>query len=234
LARNARSDVGVIVAAGGRSHRFGRKLPKQFQRLGQKSVLAWSLERFSHNRSVRSIVVVVPEEYLLRASRVVRAGGFRKVHAIVSGGRERQGSVARGLQALGPECRLVLVHDAARPLIDPGVIRGVIEGARRFGAAMAAVRVRDTIKRERRKRFSGETLPRELLWAAQTPQGFRRELLEGAHRRAKQDGFVGTDEASLVERLGHPVRIVEGSSKNLKITDAGDLSLARWYLRVGG
>jgi len=230
LASSDRSDVGVILAAGGRGRRFGRKLPKQFLLLGGKTVLEWSLEKFSRIRLVREVVVVVPEEFAGRAGRIVRRAGLPKVRAIVTGGAERQESVGNGLQVMGRECRIVLVHDAARPLVSPEVIRRVIAGARRYGAAVAAVRVSDTVKLEGRRGFSTETLQRELLWAAQTPQGFRRALLERAHEEARSEGARGTDEASLVERLGVPVRIIEASAKNLKITRGEDLLLARWLI----
>jgi 2-C-methyl-D-erythritol 4-phosphate cytidylyltransferase len=224
----------VILAAGGRGRRFGRRLPKQFLKLGGKTVLQWSLERFSRQRSVREIIVVVPEEHISRAVRIIRRAGMRKVHAVVRGGPERQESVANGMRALSRHCRIILVHDAARPLVSPEIVRRVIAAARRYGAAMACVRLSDTIKREGRTGFSTETLRRDLLWAAQTPQGFRRAMLERAHRRAVEEGVLGTDEASLLERLGMPVRIVEGSSKNLKITGEEDLSLARWLLSRPG
>ena len=228
MAKSDRSDVGVILAAGGRGRRFGRKLPKQFLLLGGKTVLEWSLERFSHIRIVKEVVLVVPEEFAGRAARIVRRAGLPKVRAIVAGGAERQESVGNGLRVLGRECRIVLVHDAARPLVSPELIRRVITGARRYGAAVAALRVSDTVKREGRRGFATETLQRELLWGAQTPQGFRRDVLERAHAEARRQGARGTDEASLVERLGLPVRIIEGSAKNLKITEGEDLVLARW------
>ena len=222
--------MGVILAAGGRGRRFGRGLPKQFVLLGGKSALERSLEKFSRLAVVREIVVVVPKEHLQRAGRIVHRAGVRKVSAIVHGGVERQASVANGLEALSHRCRIVLVHDAARPLVSTAVVQRVIAGVRRYGAAVTAVRVSDTIKLEGRKGFSTETLRRDLLWAAQTPQGFRRALLERAHAMARQEKALGTDEASLVERLGVPVRIVEGSAKNLKITTREDLSLAAQLL----
>jgi 2-C-methyl-D-erythritol 4-phosphate cytidylyltransferase len=234
LASSDKSDVGVILAAGGRGRRFGRRLPKQFLKLGGKTVLQWSLERFSRLRSVREIIVVVPEEHIARAVRIIRRTGMRKVHAVVRGGPERQESVANGLRALSRDSRIVLVHDAARPLVSPEIVRRVIAGARRYGAAMAGVPVSDTIKREGRAGFSTETLRRDLLWAAQTPQGFRRAILERAHRRAEEEGVLGTDEASLLERMGIPVRIVQGSSRNVKITGEEDLSLAGWLLSRPG
>lgn len=225
MARRESSDVGVVLAAGGRGRRFGRTVPKQFLKLRGKPVLQYSLERFARCAAVRQIVVVVPEEHARRAALIIRRSRARRRCQVVVGGAERQESVGRGLQALDPACRIVLVHDAARPLVSADVIERVIRATRRSGAAMAAVRVSDTIKREGRRGFATETLRREQLWAAQTPQGFRRSLLERAHRRAVRDGMVGTDEASLIERMGKKVRLVDGSPKNLKITTRQDFLL---------
>ena len=127
----------------------------------------------------------------------------------------------------------MLVHDAVRPLVDRGVIGRVIRAARRHGAAVAAVKAKDTIKVESRRHrghFS-HTLPREQLWSVQTPQGFHIDLLLRAHREARKAGFVGTDESSLVERLGAPVRIVLGDERNVKITTPADRRLAEFLLK---
>jgi len=229
LARRRSSDIGVVLAAGGRGRRFGRAVPKQFLKLRGKPILQHSLERFAGLAAVREIVVVVPEEHARRAAAIIRRSGVRRRCQVVAGGAERQESVGRGLRALDPACRIVLVHDAARPLVSAAVVERVIRATRRFGAAMAALRVSDTIKREGQRGFATETVRREQLWAAQTPQGFRRSLLERAHRQAVQEGVVGTDEASLLERMGKKVRLVEGSPKNLKITTREDFLLAAGF-----
>ena len=226
-------DVAVVIPAGGRGRRMGGATPKQFLRLGGVPVLQRTVAAFDALREVGMIVIVVPPSHIARTRTLVRRAGFRKVAAIVAGGRERQDSVWKGLEACRGKVRLVVVHDAVRPLVDRGVIGRVIRAARRHGAAVAAVQTKDTIKVESRRnrgRFS-HTLRREELWSVQTPQGFTLELLLRAHRKARKAGFVGTDESSLVERLGVPVRIVPGDERNVKITTPADRRLAEFLLK---
>jgi 2-C-methyl-D-erythritol 4-phosphate cytidylyltransferase len=218
--------VGVIIAAGGRGIRMGRSTPKQFLRLGGSTILERSLRVFTRLQAVDDIVIVVPTGTLQRTRALVKRAGAKKVSAVVAGGFDRQESVWNGLHAFLSPPDIVLVHDAVRPLVAPPVVMQVIAEASRFGAAAVCVPVRDTIKAERRAGFSGGTLERAGLWAAQTPQGFSYELLLAAHRKARKERFRGTDEASLLERRGIPVRIVPGTSRNLKITTRDDLILA--------
>ena len=142
-----------------------------------------------------------------------------------------QDSVRHALAGIAGTTSQVLIHDAVRPLVSRSVILAVIDAAQRWGAAVAGVRVRDTVKCEGKRGFFTSTLPRHLLWDVQTPQGFRRELIEKAHQAAKRTGYFGTDDASLVERLGVPVRIVEGSSRNIKITTRDDLVVAELWAK---
>jgi 2-C-methyl-D-erythritol 4-phosphate cytidylyltransferase len=227
-------DVAVIIPAGGTGRRMGGKTPKQFLPVLGKPILHHTLSLFDGIAAVREIVVVVPESHVERAVRLVRRGGFHKVTAIVAGGKERQYSVARGLKACSAKAGIVLVHDAVRPLVSAKSVRDVITAVRRYGAAVVASPVRDTIKIESESRpgFYAKTLPRHLLWAVQTPQGFREKILKKAHEKAARSGFLGTDDASLVERIGHPVRIVEGPSTNIKITTPADIHLAEILLSL--
>jgi 2-C-methyl-D-erythritol 4-phosphate cytidylyltransferase len=157
-------------------------------------------------------------------------GAIPRLAAAVAGGAERQDSVRAGLRALPGDVSFVAVHDAARPLVRAADVARVVAAAREHGAALLAVRVRDTLKRVRGGRVV-ETPPRDECWAAQTPQVFRRDWLEEALAKAEADGFLGTDDAQLVERLGLPVRVVEGDPANLKITFPEDLALAEARLR---
>jgi 2-C-methyl-D-erythritol 4-phosphate cytidylyltransferase len=207
---------------------MGRK--KQDIRVGTRPVLRWTLDVLEATREVEGIVVAVPPEDVLAWRRRLRE--CRKVRAVVAGGEERQASVARGLAAVPPTAALILVHDGVRPCITPGLVRRVIEGTRAHGAAVAALPVAETLKRGA-EGWVKETIPRDGLWAIQTPQGFRAELLREAHRRAAADRIVGTDDAALVERLGAPVRLVPGLPGNLKITRPEDLPLARRALALG-
>jgi 2-C-methyl-D-erythritol 4-phosphate cytidylyltransferase len=219
--------VGVVIPAGGTGKRFGSSLPKQFLRLGNSSILQRTVSIFESLRSVQEIVVVAPPGYLRKTVGLFPRSVHQKVTAVVKGGKTRQKSVWNGLQALQSDPEIVLVHDAVRPLVARKYVQQIIRQAERYGAAVLGVRVKDTIKVAGRRGMYAETLDRRKLWAVQTPQGFRYALLVKAHRKAHRDGFVGTDEASLLERLKVPVRIVEGDYRNIKITTAEDLRVAR-------
>jgi 2-C-methyl-D-erythritol 4-phosphate cytidylyltransferase len=199
---------------------MGRK--KQDIALGGRSVLAWTLGVLEASPAVAGLVVAVPAEDVATWRRRLR--GHRKIRAVVPGGAERQDSVARGLAAVPPSVRWVLVHDGARPCVTPELVARVAASARAHGAAVAALPVAETLKRGA-EGWVEATVPRNGLWAVQTPQGFRAELLREAHRRAAADGVLGTDDAALVERLGVPVRLVPGVPGNVKLTRPEDLPL---------
>lgn len=220
-----RADVWVVVPAGGRGVRMGRK--KQDIRVGARPLLRWTLDVFETVPEITGVVVAVPAEDVSAWRRRLRP--CRKVRAVVAGGAERQESVARGLAAVPPATPWILVHDGARPCITRDLVRRVVEAARAHGAAIAALPVTETLKRGALGRVA-ETVPRDGLWAVQTPQGFRAELLREAHRRAAADGVLGTDDAALVERLGAPVHLVPGLPGNVKVTRPEDLPLARRLL----
>ncbi len=225
--QRARGRAWVVVPAGGRGQRMGRK--KQAIRIAGRSVLRWTLDVLEATREVAGVVVAVPPEDVPRWRAHLR--GCRKVRAVVAGGPERQASVARGLAAVPVEVPWILVHDGVRPCITPAVVRRVLAAAQVHGAAVAALPVAETLKRAAAG-FVKETVPRDGVAAVQTPQGFRADLLREAHRRAAADGVVGTDDAALVERLGLPVRLVPGLPGNLKITRPEDLPLARLLLQA--
>jgi 2-C-methyl-D-erythritol 4-phosphate cytidylyltransferase len=227
------ADVAVVIPAGGRGKRMGGATPKQFLSLGGVPILERTIAAFHGARDVREIVLVVPAGCIPRARALVRRAGFAKVAAVVEGGKNRQESVFNGLTVCTFRRGIVLVHDAVRPLVSRTAITSVIRAAGRYGAAVVGVPVKDTIKVEssRRPGFYAKTLRREYLWAVQTPQGFRFPLLWEAHRKARASGFTGTDDASLVERSGTPVRIVPGSEGNFKITTPRDRKLAEILIR---
>jgi 2-C-methyl-D-erythritol 4-phosphate cytidylyltransferase len=225
-------DVSVVIAAGGSGRRMGGNTPKQFLTLAGVPILERTIAAFHALRDVREIVLVVPADCIPRAVALVRNAGFKKVADVVEGGDERQASVFNGLKRCAFRSGIVLVHDAVRPLVGRPTIISVIRAAGRYGAAVAGVPVKDTIKvRSRRHRgFYARTLRREELWAVQTPQGFRFPLLWEAHRRARSSGYIGTDDASLLERMGTPVRIVLGTERNVKITTPDDRRLAEFLI----
>lgn len=218
--------VAALVLAAGRGERFGAGRPKAFLSLAGRPLVVHAIEALAACAAIDAIVPVLPAAEIdcLRAS-PWSAVAARKVVAPVAGGAERQDSMRAGLNALPADVELVAIHDAARPLVRPGDIARVVAAAARSGAALLAVPLRDTLKRVRDGRVV-ETPDREGLWAAQTPQVFRTALLREALARAEADGFRGTDDAQLVERLGHAVEIVEGDPSNLKITWPADLAWA--------
>jgi 2-C-methyl-D-erythritol 4-phosphate cytidylyltransferase len=224
-------NVGVVIAAGGRGRRFGGGTPKQFLRLNGVPILQRSIELFDSFPSVNEIVVVSPRNEISRVERLLGRMGSGKILTIVAGGRERQDSVWNGLNAFVGKPHVVLVHDAVRPLVSRKTIAAVIASTVRYRAAVVGVRIVDTIKLEGREGFYIRTLERNKLWAVQTPQGFRFDLLVSAHKAARRSSYLGTDEASLLERLRIPVRIVEGDSRNIKITTPEDLRLAEMWLK---
>ncbi len=219
----ADAHVGVVLPAGGSGSRMGGGQAKQFRDLGGAPVLVQTLRAFARHPEVGAAVVVVPagEE----AATAERLATFGLDAEVVTGGPTRQASVANGVRALPPAVDLVLVHDAVRPFVSADVIARVIGAARHGGAAAAAVRVADTLRQGGDGPLFGETVPREGLWAMQTPQAARRDWLERAAANAA--GHVATDEVGLLQRAGHPVRIVEGDARNVKLTRPSDWALAR-------
>ncbi|MFO7732214.1 MAG: 2-C-methyl-D-erythritol 4-phosphate cytidylyltransferase [Candidatus Aminicenantes bacterium] len=216
--------VSALVVAAGAGKRFGRM--KQFEALRGRPVVDWALEAFQGHREVDDIVLVLPDE---RDGDPYRSR-FGKVVGIVRGGERRQDSVRQGFRALdGSKTGLVLVHDGARPLVGPALISRVIAAARADGAAVPGVPLEDTIKEVRDGRVA-RTVDRGNLFRIQTPQGFLYGLLRDALETARRDGFDGTDEAMLVERLGALVTRVEGDSRNIKITTPFDIKIAEALL----
>lgn len=221
------TSVNVIIVAGGRGRRFGGAVPKQFRMLGGEPLLAVTARRFAGIAHLTRLIVVAEESEFGKCSELLTPLGLPL--AMAPAGRERQHSVASGLGVIESNCALVVVHDAARPLVSREQIEGCIAAARDTGAAIVAVPVADTVKRVAGGRVS-ETVPRGDLWLAQTPQAFRTDLLLRAHREAARQGIVGTDDAALVERLGFPVAIVPGDASNRKITTPEDLAWAEALL----
>jgi 2-C-methyl-D-erythritol 4-phosphate cytidylyltransferase len=241
--------VSVIIPAAGLGTRMasapskGRKSSpsKQFTELGGTPILIHALRRFAKSPDISEIVVALRKAEIapFRARLEKEAPEIlTKKTVLLEGGESRQQSVANALAAVSASGEdIVLVHDAVRPFVTDEMIREVIAGASKYGAAIAGVPAVDTVKQVERTAEGAlirATIPRERIVMAQTPQGFRHRVLKRAFDEATADGFVGTDEASLVERSGHPVAVVMGSPRNLKITTPADLELAEYYLRTGG
>jgi len=208
---------------------------KQFAEVGGKPILLRTLEQFAQVSEVTEVYIAVRENETQRLRDFLSAHRLRPKMHVVLGGDHRQHSVANALAAVNSAANdIVLVHDAVRPFIDREIIENVIESAAKYGAAIAGLPAVDTIKQVERTAEGAiitSTIPRERVVMAQTPQGFRYELIKRAFDEAAQDGFIGTDEASLVERAGHNVAVVMGSPRNIKITTPWDLELAEFYAR---
>ena len=209
--------------------------PKQFLELDGAPILIHSLRAFAAVEQVTAIYVAVRKTEIERVEAQIAEYGFADRVRVVEGGDTRQESVAHALAALpATDEDIVLVHDAVRPLIDAATIVRTVEAVAQHGAAIVGVPAIDTIKQVERTAFGAlitATIPREFIVQAQTPQGFRYGLLKQAFAEASADGFLGTDEASLVERSGQAVAVVHGSPSNIKITQPGDLELAEFYLQ---
>ena len=223
--------VSVIIASAGMSNRIGSKMNKQFLLIGGKPILAHTIEKFEKMDLIDEIIIVSKEEEIDYCKReIVNKFGFKKVSNIVRGGKERQDSIYNGILALNQKSNIVLSHDGARPFVKIEDIENVIKEVYLKDAAILAVPVKDTIKIV--KDGAVDITPyRPLLWAAQTPQGFKKELLQEAYRKARRDEVVSTDDSSLVERLGREVKIVMGSYENIKITTPEDLILGESLFR---
>jgi 2-C-methyl-D-erythritol 4-phosphate cytidylyltransferase len=209
--------------------------PKQFLELAGVPILIHTLRAFASVAQIAEMVVAVRANELERVAAQVNEYGFANRVRVVEGGDSRQESVANALNALQCDSDdIVLVHDAVRPLIDAATIRRTIQAVEKHSAAIVGLPAVDTIKQVERTADGAiitSTIPREYIVQAQTPQGFRCGLLKRAFAEAAADGFIGTDEASLVERAGASVAVVPGSAANFKITQPGDLELAEFYLR---
>jgi 2-C-methyl-D-erythritol 4-phosphate cytidylyltransferase len=216
----------VLIPAGGIGTRLGRRTPKQFLMLGGGSILAATVAHFVRHPRMGGVVVAAPAAHVSRARLALRTLPHRGAITVVPGGATRQESVWLALQAAPDDAELIVVHDAVRPFITRGLIDAVVGAALRTGAAICALPVAETVKRVRGDEVEA-TIDREGLWTVQTPQAFRAALLREAHEKARRDGVVGTDDAALVERLGHPVKVVRGLDRNVKITTPDDLRRAR-------
>jgi 2-C-methyl-D-erythritol 4-phosphate cytidylyltransferase/2-C-methyl-D-erythritol 2,4-cyclodiphosphate synthase len=222
--------VTAIIAAGGRGVRFGGTLPKQLLPLGGIPVLQRSVEAFVTHERITDIIVALPADLAAAPPPYVRDS--TKPLTVVDGGNRRQDSVARAFARVAPAADIVVVHDAARPLVSAGLISRTIDAAVEHGAAIAAMQATDTVKRANDRRVIVDTIPRAEIFLAQTPQAFRTSLLREALAMASD--LDATDEAALVERLGRPVVLVDGEAGNVKITAPEDLAFAEGLLRPAG
>jgi len=221
----------AIIAAGGRGVRMAASINKQFLEINNKPIIAHTIEKFNLFSLIDDIIIVVPEEWINFVSgSIVRKYDFTKVSKIVKGGGTRQESIFAGLKELEKKVTHVLIHDAVRPLIDNRILENVVNKGKETGAAIVAVRAQDTIKRVNENKIEN-TLNRDMIWLAQTPQVFEKENIIKAYQKAAEHNISATDDSSLVERMGKIVHVVEGSYTNIKITNPSDIKLAEFYLQ---
>ncbi|MDT3779575.1 2-C-methyl-D-erythritol 4-phosphate cytidylyltransferase [Nitrospira sp. MA-1] len=229
------NSVVAVVPAAGLGIRMGGNTPKQYLSLGGIPLLVYSLKVFQHLECIREVILSVPASDLDYCRReIVQLFGLKKVTQVVAGGLRRQDSVRNGLEAISDQPDGVLVHDGVRPFIDQPIVRNVIDRAGQTGAAVVAMSIHDTVKRVDHSGIIQETLKREELWQIQTPQVFRYDWLVEAHKQAQLHQWAVTDDAALIERMGYPVSVVEGSCFNIKVTKPDDLVLGEAILKTMG
>ncbi len=223
----------ALIPAAGMGKRMGASINKQYLLLHGLPVVARTISVFEKSPLIDAIYLVIPaDEIPYCREHIVEAGGFKKIVAIVPGGKERQNSVMNGLKSMRNDVDdddVVLIHDGVRPMLTENMLRESIDVARVSDGALVAVQTKDTIKIVS-DGIVVDTPPRETLWQAQTPQSFRFGIIHAAHLSAENDGFVGTDDASLVERNGGKINVVPGDYRNIKITTPEDLILAEAFL----
>lgn len=226
----------AIVLAAGEGRRLAADVAKSYLPLAGRPLVLRTLDRVFTAKAVESVVVVVAGEDLQRCESMLRADPALKNRPwlLQTGGATRQQSAMRGLERVSADCEIVVIHDAARPFVSGELIDRCIAAAKAKGAAVAGLPVRDTIKAVSSERWVQSTPERSALWEIQTPQAFRRELIVAAHERAVREGFVVTDDAMTLERLGIPVYVIDGERTNFKITVPDDVRLAEILLRAEG
>jgi len=221
----------AIFPAAGASRRMGKGTNKIFLELLGESILIRTLKTFSESARVDFLIVVTGAGEVDAAKKLLDATPNLKPYAVTIGGTERQFSISNGLKLVPPETEIILVHDAARPLVNLATIESVIDAAEIFGGAIAAVPEKNTIKIIDAEGFVKSTPPRAELVAVQTPQAFKKEILLRAYEQSAADNFLGTDDASLVERIGGKVKIVQSSYTNIKVTTPEDIQIAETFLK---
>ena len=222
----------AIVLAAGKGTRMNAGMNKQFMLINDRPLLAQTLAAFQSCDAIDNIILVAGKEELKTCKeQILGVYGFDKVDKLVPGGSERQQSVYNGIMELEDDCSIVVIHDGARPILPEGIIERCIDGAKIYGAASAGMPAKETIKILNEEGFVQYTPERGKVWVTQTPQAFKRDIIEKAHETANIKGISGTDDAFLVECMGIKVKMLEGSYENIKITTPEDIILAEAIMR---
>ena len=226
--------VSAIIVAGGQGTRMQGEKRKQYLSLGGIPILTRTLMVFARCKAVNQIILVVPGDDIdFCREGILEPEGFSREIVLIPGGERRQDSVFNGLAAVDGDCRIVVIHDGVRPFVQTEQLIECIDGARQTGACIMGVPARETLKEVDASDHIIQTLKRDGVWLAQTPQAFRHDLIRTAHDRARLEGYSATDDASLVERIGAAVKIITGSRNNIKITVKEDLETADGILASG-
>ena len=224
----------AIIPAGGAGKRLKAHVAKQYLLLNRLPVLLHTLQVFEKSKVIDNIILAVPPDDLVSIRQeLIDKYGLTKVTTIVAGGKERQDSVRNCLAAINGQCDMVVIHDGVRPFVTQDLIKRVVAAAKTEGAASAGVKAKDTIKETKKDNRVAATIPRQNLWLTQTPQAFKFALLKEAYQSAYDEKFYGTDDASLVERIGEKVKMIEGSYENIKITTQEDILIADALMKKG-
>jgi 2-C-methyl-D-erythritol 4-phosphate cytidylyltransferase len=219
--------VAIIVAAG-KGNRMGSSTLKQYLVLGDKAILCHTVDVFNECMEIDRIILVLPDEdFSFCRNKILSPIHLGKPIDFVSGGQERQDSVAKGLEAVHTHDSIVVIHDGVRPFIRISEIRECLREARETGACAMGMHAQDTLKKTDPEGYVQETIERKYIWMVQTPQAFKYQIIKNAHKQAARNGYRGTDDAQLVEKAGYPVKMILGSRFNFKITTPEDFELAR-------
>jgi 2-C-methyl-D-erythritol 4-phosphate cytidylyltransferase len=227
--------IDALIVAAGKGRRMKTRQPKQFMELAGQPILSRALKAFDRHAEIDRIFVVLPETDIAdcRAS-VIAQAALNKEVKVVAGGKHRQASVMNGLQSIPDQDGIVLIHDGVRPLVTQTLISACIDGARKWGACIPAIEAFDTLKKVHSDGTIEQTVPRQRIVMAQTPQAFRLALIRQAHETAVRLDRLATDDASLLEQMGAAVHVIAGSRHNLKVTRPEDFALAEAYLKSRG
>ena len=226
--------VTAIIVAAGKGTRMQDVQRKQYLLLAGLPILTRTLAVFEKCERVGQIILVIPQDdFTYCQKNILKPAGLTGKIILVAGGDRRQDSVFNGLKAVDPGCSIVVIHDGVRPFLQNDQLIACIEGARESGACIMGVPAYETLKQVNASDHIIQTLKRDDVWLAQTPQAFGHDLIRKAHDRARMEGYSATDDACLVERLGAPVKIITGSRNNIKITIKEDLEMAGWILEKG-
>jgi 2-C-methyl-D-erythritol 4-phosphate cytidylyltransferase len=224
----------ALIAAAGKSKRMNTKISKPYIPVFRKPILAYTIDKFERCKLINKIYLIInKEEKDLCYNNIILKYSFLKVQELISGGDSRQDSVYNGLKALDSNTDIVVIHDGARPLVKETLIQDSIKAAQKYGSAIAAIPVKDTVKKCRRDFFINRTLKREEIWRAQTPQTFKYDIIISAYYQAYEENFRATDDSAVVEKYGHKVKIIIGSEENIKITTPFDIIMVENFIKKG-